>query len=79
MIVFTTTRICTSAGIIPRWFAALGVTVGVVMLLTSSFNRWMIVVFPIWVLVLCLLTQLHVRKLLQQRKVAFANARAHTD
>jgi hypothetical protein len=79
MFVFTTTRICASAAIIPKWFTYVGLVVGVVMLLTSSFNRWMIVVFPIWVLVLCLLTQLHVRGLLQQRRAAITAARAHTD
>lgn len=67
MFVFTTTRICSSAGIIPRWFTLIGVAVGVTMLLTSSFNRYMIVVFPIWVLLLCLLTQLHVRQLVKAR------------
>ena len=66
MFVFTTTRICSSAGIIPRWFTIHGLLVGITMLLTASFNRWLIVVFPLWVLVLCLLTQLHVRSLVKE-------------
>ena len=72
MFVFTTTRICSSAGIIPRWYSLLGMVVGVVMLLTSSFNRWMIVVFPLWVLVLCVLVQLHVRGVMLSRQAALA-------
>lgn len=68
MFVFTTTRICSSAGIIPRWFTLVGLAVGITMLLTSSFNRWMIVVFPIWVLLFCLLTQLHVRGMVKARQ-----------
>ncbi|MGN6484275.1 MAG: hypothetical protein ACTHMX_07725 [Thermomicrobiales bacterium] len=68
MFVFTTTRICASAAIVPRWFALIGVIVGVVMLLTSSFNRGMIVVFPLWVLLLCVLIQLHVRHLVDRRR-----------
>jgi hypothetical protein len=62
MFVFTTTKICSSANIIPKWFQLIGIVVGVVMLLTSSFNRGMIVVFPLWVLALCILAQLHVRR-----------------
>lgn len=70
MFVFTTTRICSGAGIIPRWFSLIGLAVGITMLLTSSFNRWMIVVFPLWVLVLCVLVQLHVRGIVQDRQAA---------
>ncbi|HYI25561.1 MAG TPA: hypothetical protein VD767_09145 [Thermomicrobiales bacterium] len=62
MFVFTTTKICSSSGTVPKWFQWVGITVGIVMLLTSSFNRGMIVVFPLWVLTLCILTQLHVRR-----------------
>jgi hypothetical protein len=66
MFVFTTTKICSGSRIVPKWFQWVGFTVGIVMLLTSSFNRAMIVVFPIWVLALCVLTQLHVRRTFQQ-------------
>lgn len=68
MFVFTTTRICSGAGLIPRWYSMLGMVVGVVMLLTSSFSRWMIVVFPVWVLVLCVLIQLQARGMLRERE-----------
>lgn len=67
MFVFTTTKVCGDAGIIPHWFTIVGIVVGVVMLLTSSFDRWMIVVFPLWVLMLCLLVQLHVRRVFDQK------------
>ncbi len=65
MFVFTTTKICSSSNITPKWFQWLGFAVGIVMLLTSSFNRGMIVVFPLWVLTLCVLVQLHVRRTYQ--------------
>lgn len=70
MFVFTTTKVCRDAGIIPGWFTISSFLVGLIMLLTASFNRGMIVVFPCWVLVLCLLTQLHVRDVLQNRMLA---------
>ncbi len=65
MFVFTTTKICSSSNITPKWFQWVGIVVGIVMLLTSSFNRSMIVVFPLWVLVLCILVQIHVRRTYQ--------------
>jgi hypothetical protein len=65
MFVFTTTKICSASNITPKWFQLVGIVVGVVMLLTSSFNRGMIVVFPLWVLTLCILVQLHVRRTYQ--------------
>lgn len=73
MFVFTTTRICASAAIVPKWFALVGVIVGVVMLLTSSFNRGLIVVFPLWVLLLCVLVQLHVHHLVDRRRAMLSS------
>lgn len=67
MFVFTTTTLCRSAAIIPKWFVWVSLAVGVIMLLSFSFNRGMILVFPLWVLALCILTQLHVRTSYAQR------------
>jgi hypothetical protein len=55
MFVFTTTNIFRHAGIMPRWFALAGFVVGLFLLLSASFNRALVLVFPIWMLVLCLL------------------------
>jgi hypothetical protein len=61
MFVVTTTNIARTARILPPWFTIAGFLVGVVMLLSASFNRAMIVVFPIWVFVLCVLILRHAR------------------
>lgn len=61
MFVFTTTNIGRVSKILPNWFAATGLVVGLLMLLSASFNRALIVVFPAWVLVLCMLILLHAR------------------
>ncbi len=62
MFVFTTTNIGRATKILPTWFVLVGVVVGLTMLLTASFNRALILVFPVWVLVLCLLILLHARR-----------------
>lgn len=55
MFVFTTSSIGRSAGILPRWFVVAGYGVGVFLLLSASFERWFVLVFPIWLLVLAAL------------------------
>ncbi len=55
MFVFTTTNIGRSAGILPRWFVVAGYAVGLFLLLSATFSRALVLVFPVWVLVLCLL------------------------
>ena len=55
MFVFTTSAIGRSAGILPRWFALAGFGVGAFLLLTASFVPQIMLVFPTWVLVLCLI------------------------
>jgi hypothetical protein len=62
MFVFTTTNIGRASKILPTWFAVVGLVVGLVMLLSASFNRGLILVFPLWVMVLCLLILLHARQ-----------------
>lgn len=55
MFVFSTTNITRSVGIIPRWFAIIGLVVGLGLLLSATFNRALVLVFPIWILVFCAL------------------------
>ena len=66
MFVFTTTNIGRGNKILPNWFAAVGLVVGLVMLLSASFHRALILVFPIWVLVLCLLILWHARSAMRR-------------
>jgi hypothetical protein len=53
MFVFTTTNIAKGSGLLPRWFVFAGYIVGAFMLLSASFNRGLVLVFPIWLIVLC--------------------------
>jgi hypothetical protein len=62
MFVFTTTNIGRASKILPNWFVIAGLVVGLTMLLSASFNRALILMFPVWVLILCLLILLHARK-----------------
>jgi hypothetical protein len=52
MFVFTTSAILLRAGILPRWFAWGGYVVATFLLLSASFERWFVLVFPIWLIVL---------------------------
>jgi hypothetical protein len=53
--VFSTTTIARSSGVLPRWFIYAGYTVGLFLLLSVTLSPLLIVVFPVWVIVLCLL------------------------
>ncbi len=53
MFVLTTSRLGQLAGVVPRWYARVGLAVGILLLLSTSTNRALILVFPLWMLVLC--------------------------
>ena len=55
MYVFTTSRLGRANGVLPSWFALLGLAVGLGLLLSPSFSRLLVLVFPLWLLVLCAL------------------------
>jgi hypothetical protein len=61
--VFSTSTIGRTAGVLPRWFTLSGYGVGLFLLLTASFYRWFVLVFPIWVLVLGILLFLRARRI----------------
>jgi hypothetical protein len=61
MFVFTTTSIARSASILPRWFVVAGYAVGLFLLLSASFSRALVLVFPAWLLVLCTILLLRAR------------------
>jgi hypothetical protein len=55
MFVFTTTALGRAAGYLPRWFAIAGYAVGLFLLLTATFSPLLVLLFPTWVLVLCVI------------------------
>ena len=48
----STSTVAMSTRFTPRWLAALGYTLALLLLLGSSFFRWSFVLFPLWVLLL---------------------------
>ncbi len=55
MFVFTTSRIGRTTGVLPLWFTHVGIVVGLFLLLSATFSRTLVLVFPLWLLVLCAL------------------------
>ena len=55
MFVFTTSRLGWKSGALPAWFAYVGFAVGLFLLLSASFSRQLVLVFPLWLLIGCLL------------------------
>jgi hypothetical protein len=53
MFVFTTSNIGRYAAVLPRWFVLAGFAVGLFLLLSATFSVALVLVFPVWVLVLC--------------------------
>jgi hypothetical protein len=61
MFVFATSNIGRTTGALPRWFVYVGFAVGLFLLLSATFNQFLVLVFPIWILVLCVLLILRAR------------------
>lgn len=55
MFVFTSSSIGRGAGLIPNWFGYLGYIVGVLLLLSGTFSPLFAMLFPTWVVLLCLI------------------------
>ena len=55
MFVITTTSIARSANVLPRWFVWLSYLLGIVLLLTSTISRFLVLAFPLWLLLLSVL------------------------
>ena len=62
MVVFTTSGIGRSTGILPRWFGVVGFVVGVALLLSGSLSPLLIVVFPTWLTTLSIILLLRARQ-----------------
>ncbi|MFN8518927.1 MAG: hypothetical protein U0667_05965 [Chloroflexota bacterium] len=63
MFMFTTTSIAPSANVLPRWFVILGYVLGALLLLSATFETWLSLVFPIWLMVLSALLFRRARRL----------------
>jgi len=55
MTVFALSTIGRTSGVLPKWFSYLGYLLGVFLLLTASLNSSLVILFPSWVFVLCLI------------------------
>jgi hypothetical protein len=62
MFVFTTSRIGRITGVLPRWFAYVGFGVGLFLLLSAGFSRALVLVFPLWLLALCAVLLVRMRR-----------------
>jgi hypothetical protein len=67
MFVFSTSSIGRQSGVLPSWLTYLGYLVGMVMLLSASFNRGLIFVFPLWTLLVSTVIFIHARQLASSR------------
>jgi hypothetical protein len=62
MFVFTTSRIGRTTDVLPPWFTRVGLVVGLFLLLSATFSRALVLVFPLWLLALCALLLVRVRR-----------------
>ena len=63
MFVIATTSIGRHTGVLPAWFNWLGYVVGAFLLLAATLSALLILVFPVWVLTLCVLLLVRARHL----------------
>ncbi len=62
--VFTTSNIGRSTGALPRWFIYAGFAVGLFLLLSASFSPALVLVFPVWMMTLCVILLWQARRVL---------------
>jgi hypothetical protein len=70
--VMSTANIGHRAGVYPRWFVYGSYLVAILLFLTASLNRVWVVVFPLWIVVLCVLIWMRA----ERRAESAATARA---
>jgi hypothetical protein len=63
MFVLTTTNLGRISGILPRWFVIVGFVVAIFLLLTASLNSMLVLAFPTWVLIACVILFDRARKI----------------
>jgi len=62
MYVLATTNIGRIGDLLPRWFTYCGFAVGIFLLLSTTFSRALVLVFPGWMLVLCVILLARARR-----------------
>ncbi len=62
MFVFTSSSMGRGAGLIPGWFGYVGYIVGILLLLAGSFSAWFALLFPVWVVILCIIILVYARR-----------------
>lgn len=62
MMVFAISTISRSSGLFPRWFWLSGYLVGLLLLLTSSLSPLIVLIFPVWLTVFCVLVIIGARR-----------------
>ncbi len=67
--VFTTSTMARHAKILPTWFLVVGYAVGLFLLLSACFYRWLTLVFPVWLLCLTVLLMWRARAIPRGRKL----------
>ena len=70
MFVLTTTNLGRLSGILPQWFIWIGFVMAAGLLLTASFNSWLVFVFPAWILAFCVVLIDRARKISRDLVVA---------
>jgi hypothetical protein len=55
MTVFAMSNIGRTSGILPKWFSYLGYLLGAALLLTASLSSYLVVLFPAWVFLFCVI------------------------
>jgi hypothetical protein len=55
MTVFAMSNIGRTSGVLPKWFSYLGFLLGLTLLLTASLNSYLVILFPTWILIFCLI------------------------
>lgn len=61
--VSTTSSIGRSADILPRWFVLVGYGTAAFLLLSATFNAALVLIFPVWLIVLCVLLWQRARRI----------------
>jgi hypothetical protein len=69
MFVFTTSSIGRTSGVLPKWFVFLGYAVGLFLLLSASLSSVLALVFPAWLLVLCVILLWRARQIPAQATI----------
>lgn len=62
MFVLTSAQLGRNADLLPRWFAHVSFVCAMVLLFSASFSRTLVLLFPLWLLGLCALLLLRVRR-----------------